>query len=185
MVKSVNIYRGMDGTAVISVTVDGKYLPNVAKMAEKANADVQNGKTVECILQRVKKSRSLDANAYAWVLISAVAEKIRASKDEVYFQMLRDYGQGGTVSIEESKTGMFERAYKYHDVLGESELHGKVFRHYRFWVGSSQYSTEEMSIFIDGIVSEAVALDLETKTPDELANIKSLWGNETKQGVQK
>jgi hypothetical protein len=34
-----------------------------------------------------------------------------------------------------------------------------------------------MSIFIDGVVSEAEELGIQTMTPDEVAKLKSLWGN--------
>ena len=44
--------------------------------------------------------------------------------------------------------------------------------------GSSEYDTREMSIFIDGIVSEAQGLGIDTRTPEELAEMKSLWENE-------
>jgi hypothetical protein len=33
-----------------------------------------------------------------------------------------------------------------------------------------------MSIFIDGVVSEAKELGIQTETPDEIARLKSLWG---------
>ena len=42
---------------------------------------------------------------------------------------------------------------------------------------SSEYDTREMAIFIDGIVSEAQALGIDTRTPEELAEMKSLWEN--------
>lgn len=43
-------------------------------------------------LKRYHEKRSLDANAYCWVLCSKIAEKVGSSKDEVYEQMLQDYG---------------------------------------------------------------------------------------------
>jgi hypothetical protein len=40
------------------------------------------------------------------------------------------------------------------------------------------YDTKEMSVLIDGIVSEAKELGIETLTPDELERIKSAWQNQ-------
>ena len=54
-------------------------------------------------------------------------------------------------------------------------LNGKVFYHYRFWVGSSQYDTKEMSILIDGIVDECKQMGLETWPPDQIALLKDNW----------
>jgi hypothetical protein len=42
--------------------------------------------------------------------------------------------------------------------------------------GSSEFDTKEMSIFIDGIVSEAKELGIQTDTPDQIAKMKALWG---------
>ena len=50
-----------------------------------------------------------------------------------------------------------------------------MFEHFRFWVGSSEYNTQEMSVLIDGIVQEAKQLGIETLTPMELARLKDEW----------
>ena len=121
------------------------------------------------------QKRSLNANSYAWQLMGQIANVLRASKEEIYLDMLKSYGQGGTVSIEERFVDNFKRTYKYHESLGKSELKGKTFEHFRFWVGSSEYNTEEMSILIDGIVHEAKQLDIETLLPSELARLKDDW----------
>ena len=126
-------------------------------------------------IAKAKQRRSLNANSYAWQLITQIGNVLRLSKEEVYFDMLRNYGQGGSISVEERFADNFERTYKYHEVLGKSELKGKQFVHYRFWVGSSEYSQQEMSVLIDGIVQEAKQLDIETLTPMELARMKEEW----------
>lgn len=36
-----------------------------------------------------RENRSLDANAYAWVLMSKIADTLGTSKEEVYEEMLR------------------------------------------------------------------------------------------------
>mgnify|MGYP002522713106 CR=1 FL=1 len=50
-----------------------------------------------------------------------------------------------------------------------------VLRRCQCYIGSSHYDTKEMSDFIDGIVSEAEELGIETETPDELARLKAVW----------
>lgn len=122
-----------------------------------------------------KQRRSLNANAYAWQLMTQIGNALRISKEEVYLDMLKHYGQGGTISVLEKFAENFKRTYKYHESLGKSELKGKMFEHFRFWVGSSEYNTEEMSILIDGIVQEAKQLNIETLTPMEIARLKDEW----------
>lgn len=124
-----------------------------------------------------RAKRSLDANSYAWVLIGKIADILRISKDECYVMMLKRYGQGAVAKIPNKYAEDFKRAYKYvekHETLEDEEKA----QYFRFWVGSSQYNTEEMSIFIDGIVLEAKEMGIQTMTPNEIANMMSLWQQE-------
>lgn len=129
-------------------------------------------KTFELIEHKEKRSRN--ANSYAWALIGKMADSLRTSKDEVYLTMLKRYGQSEIVSVlsKVDVTGYF----KYFEVAGETELNGKSFTHYKVFKGSSEYDTKEMSILIDGIVSEAKSMGIETLTPIELQRLKDDWG---------
>ena len=124
-------------------------------------------------IDKHRKKRSLNANSYAWKLIGEVADRLRAGKDEIYLLMLKRYGQSEMVSALAAIP--MDRYFKYFEEAGESCLNGKLFKHYRIYKGSSEFDTREMSVFIDGIVSEAKALGIQTETPEELLNIKSLW----------
>lgn len=119
--------------------------------------------------------RSLNANAYAWHLMNEIGNVLRKDKEDIYLDMLKSYGQGGTVSIQEKHCDSFRKTWKYQEEIGKSNLNGKMFHHFRFWVGSSEYDTHEMSIFIDGIVEEAKNLGIETMTPKELSLLKEAW----------
>ena len=46
----------------------------------------------------------------------------------------------------------------------------------RLYVGSSKYTSEEMSVLLDGIIADAKELGIETETPDEIARMKAMWG---------
>lgn len=146
----------------LTVELDGDFRNDFDKLHDKP---------VEVTIKRYREKRSLDANGYLWALIGKIADALRESKDDIYFDMLKAYGQGGAVSVEEKYAEDFKRSYKYHEILGESQLNGKTFFHFRFWVGSSEYDTREMSILIDGVVKEAKNLDIETMTPNELKSL--------------
>ena len=121
-----------------------------------------------------RKRRSLNANAYAWKLITEIADELLLSKDIVYLSMLKRYGQSELISVLAHIP--VDGFIKYYEEAGESTLNGKQFKHYRVYKGSSEFDTREMSILIDGIVSEAKELNIPTETPEEIARIKSLWG---------
>jgi hypothetical protein len=96
------------------------------------------------------------------------------SKEEVYVEMLKQYGQREIISVQAHIP--ISEYVKYCEEAGESTLNGKPFKHYYVFKGSSEFSSMEMSIFLDGIISEAKALDIRTETPDQIAKMKDLWG---------
>ena len=120
-----------------------------------------------------KEKRSLNANNYAWKLITEIANVLRKSKEEVYLEMLKSYGQCEMISVVSSID--VKGYFKYYEEAGRSFLNGKEFTHYKIYKGSSEFNTKEMSILIDGIVQEAKQLGIETMTPSQLAELKSLW----------
>jgi hypothetical protein len=175
-----NIQLSFDESDKPQITITMKLsrresLEQVSKLKEL----LQNGKLLEAEIKQHRKKRSLDANSYCWVLISKIAEVINTDKDSVYIEMLCRYGQREPQLISVIAEGVpaIERATRNHCVeVGESELNGKLFKHMAILIGSSQYDSREMSVLIDGIVSDAKELGIETMTPAELAVIKQEWG---------
>lgn len=128
---------------------------------------------------KYKQKRSLDANAYAWVLMTKIANHsdISSSKEEVYEQMLQKYGtfyedEDGYITITVKKSVDMSKVDGHWKFIKDN---GK-FASYLMIKGSSEYDTAEMSHFIDRIVEEAKELGIETATPDELERMKQEWG---------
>lgn len=125
-------------------------------------------------IDKFRERRSLNANNYAWKLLTEIGNVLRASKEEIYLLMLKRYGQSEIISVL-SHIPIHEYV-KYCEEAGESKLNGKLFKHYKVYKGSSEFDTREMSIFLDGVVSEAKELGIQTETPEQIARLKSLWG---------
>lgn len=134
----------------------------------------EKDKTFE--VKEKKNKRSLNANAYLWVLCTEIANQVRLSKEEVYLNMLKHYGQSEIVSILSNLN--LEGYFKYYEVVGTSTLGDKEFKHIRVFKGSSQYDTKEMSILIDGVVQECTNLGIPTITGEELNKLKGSWKND-------
>lgn len=128
-------------------------------------------------IKEYRQKRSLNANAYCWALIGEIADVLRKSKEDVYLAMLRDYGQSEIISVRSDINiiGYF----KYYEKFGTGTVNGKEFTHYKVYKGSSEFDTREMSIFIDGVIQEAQALDIQTLTPTQIAELKSLEKNKS------
>ena len=121
-------------------------------------------------IKEKRAKRSLSQNSYAWELITKIGNILRKSKEEVYLQMLKDYGQSEIVSILSSiePKGYF----KYYEKIGTGVVNNKEFTHYKIFKGSSEFDSKEMTILIDGIIQECKQLGIETLTPDEIAKLK-------------
>lgn len=120
-----------------------------------------------------RQKRSLNANAYAWVLINEIANRLRTSKDEVYLEMLKRYGQSKVISVLSEID--ISRFVKYYEEIGKGHVEGKEFTHYRCFIGSSEYDSREMAILIDGIVDEAQELGIDTLPTTAVERMKALW----------
>jgi len=143
--------------------------------------DLDQEKNYNFKITEPRKKRSLNANSYAWLLMERIAIITNTSKDEIYEIMLQRYGtllrdsEDNLIAI--PTVGKLESSsnlhLKYH---GKKDVNGNRLNVYVVIKGSSEYDTKEMSAFVDGIVSEAELLGIETMTPNELANLKSQWG---------
>lgn len=116
------------------------------------------------------KHRTLTQNAYAWSLINELANKLNISKEDMYLKMLKDYGQSTILSIKQEVdiSGFF----KYYEIIGESELNGKIFTHIKAFKGSSQFNTKEMTVFLNGIIQECESVGIPTLTEEQIKKLK-------------
>lgn len=111
--------------------------------------------------------RSLAANNYAWALITRIAESMKPpqSKEAVYLECLKRYGQSEFISV---VSGIDIRGYfKYFEEYGKGHADGREFTHYKIYKGSSEFDAREMNILLEGIIQEAKDLGIETITPQE------------------
>lgn len=120
-------------------------------------------------IKEYKQKRSLNQNSYAWKLITELGNVLRKSKEEVYFEMLKAYGQSEIISMLStiSPVGYF----KYYEKIGTGIVNGKEFTHYKIYKGSSEYDSKEMSIFIDGIVQDCVSVGIQTMSDEEIKEL--------------
>lgn len=122
-------------------------------------------------LKEVVAKRTLSQNAYAWELINQLADKMRMSKEEVYQEMLRAYGQVAIIPLRDDvPVGLY---FKHYDEYKHTtDAHGVGYTYYKVYAGSSEYDTKQMGTFIDGICQECEQLGIETMTPEEIAKLK-------------
>lgn len=122
------------------------------------------------IVKEYKEKRSLNANNYYWQLVNQIANKLHTSKEEVHERMIKRYSQSEYISVLEDVN--ISGYVKYYEEKNTFIHNNKWFKSYLVFKGSSEMDKKEMNILIDGIVSEAKEMGIETLTPEELARLE-------------
>ena len=122
-----------------------------------------------------RNKRSLDANAYCWVILQKIAEVLHQDKWNVYLEMLGKYGVFTHIIVKPNVVDKVKEEWRTVKELGEVSVNGMTGIQLQCYFGSSTYNTKEMSVLIDGIVYEAKELGIETLPPDELERMKIEW----------
>lgn len=130
-------------------------------------------------LKAVKQKRSLSANAYAWVLIDKLSERLHIPKEEIYRRTIKEIGGvSETVCVKRTAYRRLVRTWEANG-LGwqtetvDSKLDGCV--NVILYYGSSQFDTAQMSALIDKLICDAKAVGIETIPPEKLEAMKGEW----------
>ena len=123
-----------------------------------------------------RERRSLDANAYLWVLLQKMAEALERDKWGLYLDKLGEYGVFTHIIVKPHMVEKVKEEWRTVKELGEVCVNGTTGIQLQCYFGSSTYNTKEMSVLIDGVVSEAKEMGIETLPPDQLERMKSEWG---------
>ena len=149
--------------------------------------DLRKNERLVFSVKEYKRKRSLDANAYYWVLVTKLAKVLNLSKPHLHNILLRRYGQPEIVDGQmvflvlpdsESGTRKADEAETYHirpTSQVKTGVDGKMYRTYVMLRGSSTYNTAEMSELIDGLVSECKEQGIETLPAAELERMMQMY----------
>lgn len=158
--------------------------PKISLLLDTGNIDIieelKNENKLNIELKKYNKSRSLDSNAYAWVLLGELQEVLNIPKEEIYKDLIKNIGSYEVVPIKNEAVEKFRNAWSKNGLgwiteTTKSKLEG--FTNVLAYYGSSVYSVSEMSRLIDLIVQECKQLGIETKPKAELDSMLIEWGS--------
>lgn len=142
-------------------------------------------RTVSVEIKKTSHQRSLKANAYAWVLMQLIGERLDMTKDDVYLMMLGRHSRSfSTIWLEDTAYEEFklnwrlveqgEPRYTYRKVNGKRKrINGHdVICYY----GMSTFDNQEMRVFIDGLIRDCHDLKISTIPEEEAERMKAQWG---------
>ena len=124
-------------------------------------------------LSKSKKKRSLDSNAYLWVLIDKLAAVTGLPKSGIYRNAVLEIGGNcETVLVKEEAADALCEGWKHNGIgwpteIDYSTVPGMVT--VRLYYGSSTYDRATMSRLIDYVIEDCRALGIETLPPHKLA----------------
>lgn len=130
----------------------------------------EQDKDKQFTIKEYKEKRSLNANNYYWQLVNQIANKLHTSKEEVHERIIKRYSQSEYISVLEDVN--ISGYVRYWEEKNTFTHNGRKFKSYLVFKGSSEMDSKEMSLLIDGIVSEAKEMGIETLTPSELAKLE-------------
>lgn len=142
-------------------------------------------------IDKYREKRSLNANKYMWKLCGDLAEvlsdeKVTYTKEDIYRDAIKEIGVWYDDEVEPEKVAWRRKAW---EMIGTGWITERVDftpdgekEVIRFYYGSSQYNTKQMSRLIDNIVQDCEAVGIDTKTPNEIANMLSLWETDRRKG---
>jgi hypothetical protein len=127
-----------------------------------------------------RERRSLDANAYFWVLCDKLAERLHKSKTDIYREYIKDIGGvSETVCVKNQAVkrlceGWMKNGLGWQTDTFESKLEGCT--NVVLYYGSSTFSTVQMSALLDLIIQDCHEQGIVTETPNQIAEMKARWG---------
>lgn len=156
--------------AKIVLLLDTKQLDAVEELKNLDKLDVR--------IKKYRRKRSLDSNAYAWVLLGELQDKLNIQKEEIYRDLIRNIGSYEIVPLKNEAVEKFRQAWSQNGLgwiteTTKSKLEG--FTNVITYYGSSTYNTAEMTRLIDSIIEECKQLGIETKSQEEIDSLLKEW----------
>lgn len=175
--KGINLIKSIGWNVLIPAPIDemlSKLDPNIEYIVE--------------IKKKVKR-RSLNANAYAWVLCDKIARELSKngyiSKNDVYKRVLIECGAFTYIPVKNAAVDRFIEIWHGHGLGWHAEDAGPAktegYTIIRAYHGSSVYTVDEMRRLIDALIDECNQLNIPIENNDYINSLIQDWGNEQKE----
>lgn len=154
----------VNGKVEITFTCDKSILRQFESLKDDIDLTVQ--------VKEYRQKRSLSQNAYMWVLLDEIAKAVNRSKEDVYRELVKDYGVFEIIPLKDEAVKRFNHNWAknglgwFTDVLGKSKLKG--YTNLIVYYGSSTYDTKEMTRLLDAVINECQELGINTMTLSEI-----------------
>lgn len=149
----------------------GKYSITFSVNEQSSLNEIEKIKNLDKLSIEAKKyreKRSLDANALLWACLSEIAVALRTDKWDVYLMMLKRYGKYTYICVKPNVVESVKAQWRECEEIGKININGQEAVQLLCYFGSSTYDTKEMSVLIDGVISEMEEMGIETPESREV-----------------
>ncbi|MCH5165629.1 MAG: hypothetical protein J1G01_04440 [Clostridiales bacterium] len=178
--KIENCLTDRDGSLVMLLRANSREKRSVEQILDAMRSgQTEPNKRLTAQFAWHREKRSLNANAYFHVLVGKIAKAIDSGEEEVKKHLVVDYGMQVAIIALPCEVTPQSAGIAYARWLNDfTSPKGIKCAQYAVYKPTHTLDTAEMARLIDGTVSEAQQLGIETKTPAELEQIKQLWVNQ-------
>lgn len=176
----------LDSSFTVSFRVKSENKQEVETLYEQINTMSNNGNNdVKLEIDKFQEKRSLNANAYFHLLVNKIAAVQKIGNDECKILMNLEYGTPATnengeeiIAKVPASTDM-SQIYEYSKwIADKKEQSGVETSYYLLYKRTHTLNKEEMARLIDGVVEVAKENGIETRTPEQIAEMIGLWEQE-------
>lgn len=165
-----------------SVDASGSWLkikPEFPAQAQTISGVLEPQKKYTMVIKEFRKKRSLDANAYAWVLMNKLADKLNMGVRDLYRHYIPDIPENSQVvcvpteAVEKLQSGWAHNGIGWCSDTLKSKLPGCT--NVVLYYGSSTFDQKQMGVLLDLIIEDCKQVGVEYLTPEELERLKGEW----------
>lgn len=165
-----------------SMDASGSWLklrPELPGQAQMVAGEFDPQKKYTVTIKEFRKKRSLDANAYAWVLMNKLADKLNMGVRDLYRHYIPDIPENSQVvcvpteAVEKLQSGWEHNGIGWCSDTLKSKLPGCT--NVVLYYGSSTFDQKQMGVLLDLIIADCKQVGVEYLTPEELERLKGEW----------
>ena len=176
--KFSNINKNLrTGETLITFSIDGN--------PDESIDEIMRCEKLTIIAKPYRKKRSLDANAFLWACIGDMASAMKPPGDkwQIYLTLLKRYGKYTYIVLKPEAVERMRAVWRETEVVGDISVNGEPGVQLLCYYGSSTYNSKEMSVLLDGTVSEMKEMGLVPPPSKEMMQI--IRQMEKKENAQK
>lgn len=131
-------------------------------------------------IKKIRQRRSLDANAFCWVMLDKLSEALGVPKEELYSRYIKEMGGVSDILCVPNKAvDKFREEWERKGLGWQTDtipIRTKGCTGVIVYYGSSVFDVSQMQRLIQNITDDCIAIGIDTKSQEEIDSLLAEWG---------